>query len=241
MRSHKLWVVVPAAGAGRRMANGFPKQYQPLLGKTVLEWAVSVFLERDDVAGLVVVLAREDERFAQLRLREDPRISTTAGGAERSASVLAGLRALQTNRLCSDDDWVLVHDAARPCLHGDDLQRLIVTLQSDEIGGLLAAPVTDTLKTSDALNRVAATPSRENMWRALTPQMFRIGTLRRALESRSGHAPTDESAAIELLGLRPKLVAGRADNIKITLPDDLQQAEYILRQRCDNPGERTES
>ena len=146
-------------------------------------------------------------------------------------SVLAGLQTLQAH--ASVHDWVLVHDAARPCLSGADLDRLVNELSNDEVGGLLAAPVVDTLKRADDQQRVDQTVSREKLWRALTPQMFRFELLRRALPSdvNNRFAVTDEAQAVEALGLRPKLIAGDADNIKVTLPEDLPRAERILRAR----------
>jgi 2-C-methyl-D-erythritol 4-phosphate cytidylyltransferase len=156
-------------------------------------------------------------------------VSITVGGAERADSVLAGLHALQAN----DDDWVLVHDAARPCLHADDLSRLIAELRSDPVGGLLAVPVSDTIKRADEQGAVLGTVDRKHLWRALTPQMFRFGVIKRALLSAREQSiqVTDEASAVEALGLRPKLVLGRSDNIKITIPEDLALAEFILRSR----------
>lgn len=146
-------------------------------------------------------------------------------------SVLAGLKALQTR--AAPDDWVLVHDAARPCLATADLDRLVAELHDDAVGGLLAAPVVDTLKRADDSGRVAQTVARDKLWRALTPQMFRRDILQRALDGAvaQGIAVTDEAQAVEALGLRPKLVSGDADNIKITLPEDVLRAERILRSR----------
>ncbi len=233
MHTHerRLWVVIPAAGVGRRMSGSVPKQYLRLDGRTVLEWSLAVFLERSDIAGIAVAISADDQQFASLTVRHDQRIVATLGGTERADSVLNGLRALMASHQPNDHDWVLVHDAARPCLHADDLQRLIAALQSDEVGGLLAVPLTDTLKAADSEQRVTATPPRDGLWRALTPQMFRFSLLKRALEQASGKTITDESAAIESLGLKPKLITGRSDNIKITLPEDVRYAEFILRQR----------
>lgn len=146
-------------------------------------------------------------------------------------SVLAGLRTLQAR--AAADDWVLVHDAARPCLQGNDVDRLMNELRDDAVGGLLAAPVVDTLKRADDGGRSAQTVPREKLWRALTPQMFRRDVLLRALEGAvaNGMAVTDEAQAVEALGLRPRLIAGDADNIKITLPEDVHRAARILRSR----------
>ncbi len=219
-------VVVPAAGVGRRMADELPKQYLQIAGRAVIEWSLAPFLARSDIERIVVALSPDDRRFAALPCAKDSRVSTTVGGTQRADSVLRGLDAITA----TSNDWVLVHDAARPCLHEDDLAQLIAALRDDEVGGLLAVPVADTLKSSDNSQRVLATTSRENLWRALTPQMFRFGLLQRALRE-STHNLTDESMAIERLGLAPKLIAGRSDNIKITIPEDLLQAEFILKQR----------
>ena len=208
-------------------AEGPPKQYLQIAQKTVLEWSVSALLSRHDCAGVVVALAEGDEHWPRLRLRDEPRVSTVTGGGQRTDSVAAGLEALASR--CGEHDWVLVHDAARPCLSAQDLQQLLEALRDDEVGGLLAAPVVDTLKRGDG-DRVAQTVNRDGLWRALTPQMFRYGLLRRALsEARSnGVSVTDEAQAIEFMGLRPRLVPGNADNVKVTLVEDLKRAERIL-------------
>lgn len=213
------------------MGATVPKQYLPLAGRTVIEWSLAPFLAHTRTAGIVVVLAEQDRHWLQTALAGDAKIATTIGGAERMDSVLAGLRALQDRAVA--DDWVLVHDAARPCLSAGDLDRLLNELSDDAVGGLLAAPVVDTLKRADDAGRVSQTVSREKLWRALTPQMFRRDLLQRALQSAraNGSAVTDEAQAIEALGLQPKLVAGDADNIKITLPEDLPRAERILKSR----------
>jgi len=225
------WVVMPAAGSARRMGAAVPKQYLPLAGRTVIEWSLAPFLQRERIAGVVVVISDGDPRWSQTPLAGHAKIITTHGGAERMDSVLAGLRALETRAAAGD--WVLVHDAARPCLSNADLDRLLTDLSNDDVGGLLAAPVVDTLKRADDDQHVAQTVSREKLWRALTPQMFRFELLRRALQSAVENrvAVTDEAQAVEALGLRPKLIAGDADNIKITLPEDLPRAERILRAR----------
>ncbi|HWK52344.1 MAG TPA: 2-C-methyl-D-erythritol 4-phosphate cytidylyltransferase [Steroidobacter sp.] len=228
---NRFWVVVPAAGSARRMGAAVPKQYLPLAGRTVIEWSLAPFLAHVRTAAVVVVLAEQDQHWSQTTLARDSKIATTSGGAERMDSVLAGLRALQDR--AAPDDWVLVHDAARPCLSGTDLDRLLTELNDNAVGGLLAAPVVDTLKRADDSGRVSQTVPREKLWRALTPQMFRRDLLQRALQSArtKGLAVTDEAQAVEALGLQPKLVAGDADNIKITLPEDLPRAERILNSR----------
>jgi 2-C-methyl-D-erythritol 4-phosphate cytidylyltransferase len=232
MAAVKHWVIVPAAGSSRRMGDVFqPKQYLHLLGRTVLEWSLAPFISRIDCNGVIVVLARDDQLWRKSPLSAHPKITTAIGGTERADSVSAGLVALAGR--ADDRDWVLVHDAARPCLRAEDLDRLLRELQNDEVGGLLAAPVVDTLKRVDDAERVAETISRQAVWRALTPQMFRLGALRQALSAAKERnlAVTDEAQAIEALGLRPRLIAGDPDNVKITLPEDLQRAERLLRSR----------
>jgi 2-C-methyl-D-erythritol 4-phosphate cytidylyltransferase len=213
------------------MGGPLPKQYLPLAGRTVIEWSLAPFLAHARTAAIVVVLADQDRRWPQTTLADEPKIATTVGGAERMDSVLAGLQALQDR--AAPEDWVLVHDAARPCLSAPDLDRLLNELNDDPVGGLLAAPVVDTLKRADDGGRVSQTVPREKLWRALTPQMFRRDLLQRALQSAQakGMAVTDEAQAVEALGFQPKLVAGDPDNIKITLPEDLPRAERILQSR----------
>jgi 2-C-methyl-D-erythritol 4-phosphate cytidylyltransferase len=211
--------------------SGMPKQYLPLAGRSVLEWSLAPLLVRPECAAVVMAIAADDARWLKSPLSRHPLIRAVEGGQERADSVLAGVTALRDQ--CQDSDWILVHDAARPCLEGNDLQRLIETLRDDEVGGLLAAPVVDTLKRAAAGHRVSATVSRDNLWRALTPQMFRYGVLSRALQEarQRGVMITDESQAVELLGLQPVLVAGSADNLKITLAEDLVRAERLLAER----------
>lgn len=227
----RFWVIVPAAGSARRMGGAVPKQYLPLAGRTVIEWSLAPFLAREQTSAVVVVLSENDRHWPQTDLARHAKIITTLGGAERMDSVLAGLKALEARAAAGD--WVLVHDAARPCLASADVDRLLNELRGDEVGGLLAAPVVDTLKRADAEHRIDQTVPREKLWRALTPQMFRFELLRRALQSAVENrvAVTDEAQAVEALGLRPRLVAGDADNVKITLPEDLPRAERILRSR----------
>lgn len=219
--------VVPAAGVGRRMGAAVPKQYLPLAGRCVLAHALDRLLAEPRIGRIVVALGPEDDWWPTLAL-SDPRIVRTDGGAERADSVLNGLRAL--DGIAADEDWALVHDAARPCLAPADLDRLFAELADDPVGGLLAVPVYDTMKRADADGRVMQTVDRTGLWHALTPQMFRYGLLRAALEDAAlaGATITDEASAIERAGLRPKLIEGRADNLKITRPGDLRLAEFFL-------------
>lgn len=230
-----IWVVIPAAGSSRRMgAIDRPKQYLPLCGRTLLEWAVQPLLSLPACERIVVVLAADDRHWQWTSLNREPRIGTALGGQERADSVRAGLAALSDT--ARENDWVLVHDAARPCLSKQDVDELVMRLRSDPVGGLLATPVVDTLKRADENNSVIETLPREGLWRALTPQMFRFGVLERALveAARDGIAVTDEAQAVERLGLRPKLIRGSAENIKVTTPADFDQAARILTAR----GER---
>jgi 2-C-methyl-D-erythritol 4-phosphate cytidylyltransferase len=211
--------------------SALPKQYLPLADRTVIEWSVAPFIAHAACAGVIVVIAADDVQWNSVPLSRDSRVRAVGGGQERADSVLAGVAALRDQ--CSEQDWILVHDAARPCLDHADLERLIGELCDDAVGGLLAAPLVDTLKRAGDDGRVATTVSREKLWRALTPQMFRYGVLSRALEQSSQRRVlvTDEAQAVELLDLRPKLVAGSADNFKITIPEDLARAALILGQR----------
>lgn len=214
------------------MGDGvLPKQYLQLAGRSVIEWSLAPLLAREDCAGVVVVLASGDQHWAKLAVAGHPLVRTVVGGNERADSVRAGLFALQGQT--SADDWVLVHDAARPCLHADELASLLDRVRSDEVGGLLASPLVDTLKRAGDVNRVSETVSRAGLWRAMTPQMFRFGLLTRALTeaAQRGVVVTDESQAVELFGLHPMLVEGREDNIKITIAYDLQRAGRILAMR----------
>jgi 2-C-methyl-D-erythritol 4-phosphate cytidylyltransferase/2-C-methyl-D-erythritol 2,4-cyclodiphosphate synthase len=221
---------MPAAGTGRRFGTQVPKQYAELVGRTVIEWALAPFVADPQCAGIVVALAPEDPWWPPVAARLPAQIVTVAGGAQRSESVLHGLRGLASR--ASDRDWVLVHDAARPCLPAADLAALLSTLAQGDTGGLLAAPGADTLKLAYAGVPAAVdrTVDRTGLWRALTPQMFRLGALRKALEAAhdAGRTPSDESQALEWVGGRPLLVAGSAANIKVTTAQDLVVAAAIL-------------
>lgn len=218
---------MPAAGVGRRFGAERPKQYAPLCGRTVIEWALALFLTDPRCAGAVVALAKDDPYWGAIA---PPTVIVAAGGQERSHSVRNGLAALgdRVNR----DDWVLVHDAARPCLHRQDLDRLLSGLAGHAVGGILATPAADTLKRADASRDVQQTVDRAGLWRALTPQMFRYGRLCEALDRAhaAGRIPTDEAQAIEWLGDRPKLVEGAAANLKITSAADLAIAAALLEE-----------
>ena len=231
MTAHELpsfWVVIPAAGIGSRMRADRPKQYLQLAGRTILEHTLDCFLDHPRLKGLVLCLAADDPYWPKLAAATDPRIQRVEGGAERADSVLAGLLRL-VELGAQEGDWVLVHDAARPNLARSDLDRLLAELADDPVGGLLAVPARDTLKRIGADGRVAETVDRSLIWQAYTPQMFRFAALHRALADAlvAGVAVTDEASALEWAGQAPKLVEGRAENLKITRPEDLEW----LRQR----------
>jgi 2-C-methyl-D-erythritol 4-phosphate cytidylyltransferase len=218
-----FWAVIPAAGVGARMAADRPKQYLTLAGKSILEHSLACFLDHPAVKGLVVSLAVDDPYWPPLAASTDPRIQRATGGLQRADSVLNALLHLHAQG-ASDDDWVLVHDAARPNLMRSDLDKLLEELCEDSVGGLLAAPSRDTLKRADARGRVLETIDRSAIWQAFTPQMFRLGPLHRALADSlvADVVITDEASAMEWAGYAPRLIEGRSDNIKVTRPEDLE-------------------
>lgn len=223
-----FWALIPAAGAGRRMGGATPKQYLELAGRPLIDHALARFVDHPRIAGVLVVLDPTDDRWGDTAYAGHPRVRRVDGGAERCHSVLNGLEALAA--LASGEDWVLVHDAARPCLRPADLEKMLETLADDPIGGILAVPVHDTMKRADRSGRIGATVDRQALWHALTPQMFRLGLLREALSGvvGAGDLVTDEAEAVERLGLAPRLVEGHTDNLKVTRPEDLSLARFFL-------------
>lgn len=220
--------IVPAAGIGSRMLSECPKQYLSIGNKTILEHSLDALLAHHAVTQVIVALSPDDVHFSRLPVANDPRILQVVGGSQRADSVLAGLMAAENAQ------WVLVHDAARPCLHLSDLTRLLELTQRSEVGGILAAPVRDTMKRSatDGSETIAHTVEREALWHALTPQLFPLSLLRNCLERalREGACITDEASALEYCGYHPELVSGRSDNLKVTRPEDLALAEFYLTQ-----------
>lgn len=219
--------VVPAAGIGSRMQATCPKQYLTIGQQTLLEHSIARLFSHPAIKQVIVALSPDDAQFASLPLARDPRVLSVTGGETRAESVLAGLRAAQ------GEGWVLVHDAARPCLHPDDLARLLQVRETSRVGGILAAPVRDTMKRGEpGVAAVAHTVEREDLWHALTPQFFPhqllTACLTRALAE--GATITDEASALEYCGYHPLLVSGRSDNIKVTRPEDLALAAYYLTQ-----------
>ena len=231
----RYFLVMPAAGSGRRFSSTLPKQYAALGAATVIEHSLSLFESDPDCAGIVVVTAEDDATWPAIAARRTRLVDTAPGGAERVHSVRAGLLALASR--VRDYDWVMVHDAARPCFAAVDLALLKKQIAAHEVGGLLAIPVADTLKRAAPPDgdsfAVDATVDRQGLWRAATPQVFRFGALLRAIDAAlaSNRLPTDEAQALEWAGHRPRLVAGRADNIKVTTSDDLKLAAAILLAR----------
>ena len=232
----RYWLVMPAAGASRRFGGVSTKLREPLAGRTVLEVALQVFSQDSRCSRVALALAPDALASPELRARLTPKVMAVAGGARRCDSVLAGLEAL-AGAGADEQDWVLVHDAARPCLSPADLERLLEAGSAHPVGALLAEPVTDTIKRSDGGSNYESTVDRSRLWRAQTPQMFRYGPLCRALQAAigAGREPTDEAQAMEWQGERPLLVAAVDNNIKITSPRDLELAAAIHALRAVQP------
>ena len=222
------WALMPAAGSGRRFGGEVPKQYLHAAGKPLIEHALDALLSHPGIDGVVVALAADDAHWPGFSLLHGKPVLTCIGGGERADSVLAALHALPAS--VADDELLLVHDAARPNLHAGDVTKLIDAAKACADGAILAAPVRDTLKRSDAAARIAKTEPRHNLWRALTPQAFRRDLLLRALQEAQADdvIVTDEAMAVERLSLHPALVEGREDNLKVTTPADLTLAEFLL-------------
>jgi 2-C-methyl-D-erythritol 4-phosphate cytidylyltransferase len=228
----RLYALVPAAGAGTRMAAALPKQYLTLRGSTVAEHTLSRLLAFAPIQQLVVATSASDLWWPQLGIAHHKRVRSVLGGETRALSVLNGLRALKT--LASERDWVLVHDMARPCVRLSDIETLLRDCGPE--GAILATPITDTVKRADR-DHVLATVPRQQLWRALTPQLFPIHALHDALAAAlaAGVEVTDEASAMERSGVQPRLVAGQPDNIKITVPADLQLAGFYLDRQKQEP------
>ncbi len=227
-----IWAIVPAAGTGARMQAEVPKQYLPLLGRPVMLHTLERLCGYARLTGVLVGIAPDDVRWSTLQTAGLPKLlGTFAGGRTRVQTVLNGITALA--KYARADDWVMVHDAVRPCVRHADLDKLLAAVVSSPDGALLAVPISDTVKRADAQARIEETVSRAGLWRALTPQMFRLSVLREALTAVAAvnEDITDDSAAVERLGARPRVVEGSADNIKITRLTDLALAEMFLKQQ----------
>lgn len=216
-------VVIPAAGIGKRVGADIPKQYLSILNKTIIEHSIIPFLAHPDINTVVVSIAENDRWFNTLTIAQHPKLIQVGGGKERVNSVLNALKVLPTN------DFVLVHDAARPCLQVSDINKLIAHARSFQQGAILASRVRDTMKRSDQDNQIMHTVERENLWHALTPQLFQNKQLINAIECvEDQHLMTDEASAIELVGGTVTIIEGRSDNLKVTQAEDLLLAEFYL-------------
>lgn len=229
----RRFLIVPAAGIGSRMAADRPKQYLRVGGRFLIDVTLQRLLSHPFLKAATVALHPRDGWWGQTESAQDSRIRTCVGGRARSDSVRNALAQIADQ--AAPEDWVLVHDVARPCIRRSDLDNLFQGLKDDTVGGLLGAPIADTVKREDADGRVAATLDRNGLWRAFTPQMFRYGLLHEALEraATDGVPVTDEASAVERLEARPRLIRGQGDNIKVTLPADLAAAVSILRQLAE--------
>jgi 2-C-methyl-D-erythritol 4-phosphate cytidylyltransferase len=232
-----IYAIIPAAGVGSRMQADRPKQYLQLHGKTILEHTVDKLLAHPAVSKAIIATSDDDPYFPMLPLASHPDAIRVRGGKERADSVLSAL-----DYLAGEDGehcWVMVHDAARPCVTFTDIDKLIAEVRAHPVGGILAAPVRDTMKRGDTSQHITETVDRTRLWHALTPQMFPADLLHQALSRAlaAGVSITDEASAIEWFGLAPKLVAGRADNLKVTQPEDLALAEFYLSKEFNNKEE----
>jgi 2-C-methyl-D-erythritol 4-phosphate cytidylyltransferase len=223
--------IVPAAGIGKRAGGAIPKQYQQLHERTVLDWTLSRLLEVAQIHDITVAISADDPYWQESSFVTHERIRTVNGGSERCYSVLNALKAI--GQTVNDSQWVLVHDAARPCVRLNDIENLINSVKTHDQGGILAMRVRDTMKMGDDANNIIRTIERQNLWHALTPQLFRHADLQRAIESAldDGFEVTDEASAIEHAGMSPLLVESSGDNIKITHPEDMTLAEFYLAQQ----------
>ena len=230
----RLYAIVPAAGGGTRAGLGAPKQYHAIAGKTVLAHTLDRLYDALALDRVFVAIAPDDDRYAGAIGTRPGVEPLPCGGVTRAATVTNALRILETR--CAEDDWILVHDAARPCVPADALRRLVAAVEDDAVGGLLAVPVADTLKRGDgdAEPRIVRTEARDGLWQAQTPQTFRYGLLARAYAEHDAAGATDDALVVERLAARglcamPRLVTGSRANLKITWPEDFAIAEAILK------------
>jgi 2-C-methyl-D-erythritol 4-phosphate cytidylyltransferase len=226
----RYWVVIPAAGVGKRMGVDKPKQYISVNDKTIIEHTINCFINREEIEAVVVVISKEDEYWPDMSIAKHDKVITAPGGVERYHSVANGLQVLQDK--AEENDWILVHDAARPCLNQSAIDRLMIELRSHEVGGILALPCRDTMKRSNESGEIIDTVERESLWHAQTPQMFKYSKLSAAIEKTLSDdiVVTDEAMAMELSGYKPMLIQGHQENIKITHKDDLQYLEHYLNE-----------
>ena len=230
MNAPRCWALVPAAGSGSRLGGEKPKQYVEIAGKPLLAHTLESLTEVGPILGIAVGLARDDHWWHEEFVTSDRILGTYVGGVSRAETVLRGLEYLEPH--VHTEDWVLVHDAARPCIRPSDIERLISERGDGPSGALLAVPVPDTMKQSNGRDQVEQTISREGLWCAQTPQLFSYEALRDALQGCDLATVTDDSSAMEAAGYTPRLVPGRADNLKVTTREDLELAALILHARC---------
>lgn len=224
--TRQIIAILPAAGIGSRMRVDKPKQYLKILDKTILEHTLTVMLTHSAVTQIILAVNRGDPYIANIALIGHPKIQTIIGGETRAESVFNGLKVIDEK-----NTWVLVHDAARPCLTHSDIDKLLAV--NDDQGAILAIPVTDTIKRATADQQILQTEDRTQLWQAQTPQFFRADLLKHALMQAFTQKVnvTDEASAMELAGFRPHLIVGRSDNLKVTRPEDLALAEFYLSKR----------
>ena len=230
MNAPRCWALVPAAGSGSRLGGEMPKQYVEIAGKPLIAHTLNSLTEVGPILGIAVGLASDDCWWHEKIIASDRILGTYVGGKSRAETVLRGLEYLEPH--VHTEDWVLVHDAARPCIRPSDIERLISERGDGSSGALLALPVPDTMKQSNGLDQVERTISREGLWCAQTPQLFSYEALRNALQGSDLATVTDDSSAMEAAGYMPRLVPGRADNLKVTTREDLELAALILQARC---------
>ena len=228
MLENKVWAIIPAAGVGARMQKDCPKQYIKIGPKTVLEHSLAVFLACDRIEGVQLCISPEDVYWKDIAISHSRLLDTAHGGATRAQTVKRGLDAL--SEVAEDNDWVLVHDAARPCLNQDQLEFLIDELKTESVGGIFAVPIADTLKRVTSQNLINETVDRSDLWAAQTPQMFRYGILKKCVNACIDQQLdiTDEASAIEAFDHKVKIVEGSRANIKLTYPQDVIFVEYFL-------------
>ena len=229
-KSNKYWVVIPAAGIGKRMGDDIPKQYISVCGKTVIEHTIDNFIDRNEIENICISISESDNYWPTLPISKNEKIITTVGGNERYESVYNGLRAIQDK--ATENDWVLVHDAVRPCLKKSIIDRLITDISSHDVGGILALPCSETMKRVNNSNEVEETINRQTAWRAQTPQMFKYKKLLLAIEKviNEDIFITDEAMAMELSNHKPVVILGDENNIKITHKTDLKYLELFLEE-----------
>lgn len=229
----EIWAVIPAAGVGKRMQADRPKQYLEIDGKTILQHTIERLASHNEVSGIVVAVSPGDEYWLDLQVSITKPLVKVDGGEERCHSVLNGLKYL--NETGNSEAWAMVHDAARPCVRLSDIDKLIAAAIQNKVGGILGLPVSDTLKFCNAQSVIEKTVSRDHLWRALTPQMFKVAALFDAIEKalNDNYLVTDEASAMEHNAIHPCIVEGHPDNIKITRPQDLALAKLFLRQQLE--------